>query len=63
MEITPRLATTAGGTWVTVHGVPFDLQSPNVELGLRDRAGRDIITWFPACSAHLRCRPLGAGIG
>jgi hypothetical protein len=46
--LNPAVVTTAGGTWVTIKNVPFDLKAPSVELGLRDRLGREVVAWLPA---------------
>ena len=47
-ELTPRLVTTAGGTWVTVNDMPFAMKVPRVEIGLRDQRSREVIALFPA---------------
>jgi hypothetical protein len=46
--LSPALATTAGGTWVTLENIPFNLKAPRVELGMRDRLGREVVAWLPA---------------
>jgi hypothetical protein len=48
MRIVPSFVTTAGGTWVTIKNIPFDLKAPRVDLGMRDRSGREVVAWLPA---------------
>ena len=45
--LSPALATTAGGTWITISGLPFRLRSPQVELGLRSGSGV-VLEWIAA---------------